>query len=70
MKTVSIETADKFSILESKKGTLEYSYTVNVGEDIEEVINNILKTDNGTGFMLDNKEIIYHTTFKNKKVIS
>ena len=69
-KTVSIETADKFSILESKKGTLEYSYTVNVGEDIEEVINNILKTDNGTGFMLDNKEIIYHTTFKNKKVIS
>lgn len=69
-KTVSIETADKFSILESKKGTIEYSYTINIGEDIEEVVNNILQSDNGTGFMLDMKQIVYHTSFKNKKVIS
>ena len=69
-KTVSIETADKFSVLEGKSGTLEYSYTINVGEDIEEVINNILNTDNGSGFMLDSKDIVYHSLFKDKKVIS
>lgn len=69
-KTVSIETADKFSVLEGKSGTLEYSYTINVGEDIEEVINNILNTDNGSGFMLDSKDIIYNSLFKGKKVIS
>ena len=69
-KTVSIETADKFSVLEGKSGTLEYSYTINAGEDIEEVINNILNTDNGSGFMLDSKDIIYNSLFKGKKVIS
>lgn len=69
-KTVSIETADKFSVLEGKSGTLEYSYTINVGEDIEEVINNILNTDNGSDFMLDSKDIIYNSLFKGKKVIS
>ena len=65
-KTVSIETADKFAVLEGKSGTLEYSYTINVGEDIEEVINNILNTDNGSGFMLDSKDIIYNSLFKGK----
>lgn len=69
-KTVSIETADKFSVLEGKSGTLEYSYTINIGEDIEEVINNILDSDNGSGFMLDSKDIIYNSLFKGKKVIS
>ena len=49
---------------------MEYSYTINAGEDIEEVINNILNTDNGSGFMLDSKDIVYHSLFKGKKVIS
>lgn len=69
-KTVSIETADKFSVLEGKNGTLEYSYTINVGEDIEEIINNILDSDNGSGYMLDQKDIIYSSLFKGRKVIS
>ena len=69
-KTVSVETADKFSVLEGKNGTLEYSYTINVGEDIEEIVNNILDSDNGSGYMLDQKDIIYSSLFKGRKVIS
>lgn len=69
-KTVSIETADKFSVLEGKQATLEYSYTINVGEDIEEIINNILQTDVGSGFILDPQKIIYNTKFKGRKTTS
>ena len=65
--TVSVQTGDKFSIFEGKAGTLETSYEIPVGTDIEGAIKGILLSAKGNGYPFDSKPIIYHSGFKGKK---
>ena len=65
--TVSVQTGDKFSIFEGKAGTLETSYEIPVGTDIEGAIKGILLSAKGNGYPFDSKPIIYHSSFKGKK---
>ena len=65
--TVSVQTGDKFSIFEGKAGTLETSYEIPVGTDIEGAIRGILLSAKGNGYPFDSKPIIYHSGFKGKK---
>lgn len=67
-KTVSIELNDKFSILEGKAGTFETSYLIDVGNEIESVIDDILKYNKGDGSVIDPKAFIYDSSFKGKKI--
>lgn len=67
-KEVSISANDKFSLFESGLGKLESSYTVEEGNEIEEVIKTILKTDLGNGSIFDPQPLIYDPVFKGKKV--
>ena len=65
--SVSITAADKFSIFESKIGTLDSTYTINAGSDVEGVILDILRTTQRTTTPLDPATINYHSSLKNKK---
>ena len=65
--TVSVQAGDKFSIFEGKAGTLETSYEIPVGTDIEGAIRGILLSAKGNGYPFDSKPIIYHSGFKGKK---
>lgn len=67
-RTVSIELSDKFSIFEDNRGILKESSVISVGEDIELAIQDTLKMSLGNGEIFDPKPIIYHSTFKGKKV--
>ena len=66
-KTVQITAKDKFSIFEDKTGTIETTYEIPEGVEIEEVINSILLRDMGDGNPFDSKPIIYSSLFKGKK---
>lgn len=66
-KTVALSLRDKFSMFESKTGTLTTSLNIDVGTDIESIIRDVLLYDNGNGYPLDPKPFIYHTSFKGKK---
>lgn len=61
---VSIESSDKFSILESADGILEMSYTIEVGEIIENVVKDLLLLQHGNGNPLDPILPIYNSVFK------
>ena len=65
--TVAVQTGDKFSIFEGKTGTLETSYEIPSGTDIEDAIRGILLGSKGNGYPFDSKPIIYHSSFKGKK---
>lgn len=65
--TVAVQTGDKFSIFEGKLGTLETSYEIPTGTDIEDAIRGILLGSKGNGYPLDPAPIIYHSSFKGKK---
>lgn len=64
---VSITASDKFSLFENKTGTLETSYEIPVGTEIEPLIKNILLTNVGEGYPLDIKPIVFHSSLKGKK---
>ena len=66
-KTVPLSLGDKFNALTGKLGTLETTYEIPIGSDIEEVIKGLLNMDKGNGYVLDPKPIIYHSSFKGKK---
>lgn len=66
-KTVDISCSDKFAIFENKQGTIPETYEIPVGTEIEEVIKDILSYSNGDGYPLDNRNFIYHSSFKGKK---
>ena len=65
-KTVSVELADKFNIFEGKSGVIPYSYEIPVGSVIEDIFEDILNYNNGDGYPLDPKPLIYHSSFKGK----
>ena len=64
--TVQITASDKFCLFEEKTGTLEDTYEIEPGADIESVIKTILLTDMGNGYPLDSQPLIYHSSFKGK----
>lgn len=65
-KTVDVELADKFNIFESNSGIIPSSYEVPVGTLIEDIFTDILAYNNGDGYPLDPKSMIYHSSFKGK----
>lgn len=65
--TVQVSASDKFALFENKTGTLDTSYEIETGSDIQGVIESILLTEIGNGVPLDPKPIIYHASFKGKK---
>ena len=67
-KQVSLTLADKFAVLEGKAGTLEATYEIPVDSDIEQAIMGILTLDNGSGYPIDLKPIIYDRAFKGLKM--
>lgn len=67
-KNVDLELGDKFSLFESNAGVLPYALTIEPGELIEEVIQNILLQDMGNGEVFDPKPFIYHSSFKGKTI--
>lgn len=66
-KMVQITAKDKFSLFEDKTGTIESTYEIPEGAEIEEVFKTILLSDMGDGTPFDVKPIIYHSSFKGKK---
>lgn len=62
------ELFDKFAILEGKAGTLETTYEIPVGSDIKKAIEGILTLDNGSGYPIDLKPIIYDRAFEGLKM--
>lgn len=67
-KQVTLSLLDKFAYLEGKSGTLETTYEIPVGTDIEEAIKGILSLDNGSGYPIDLKPIVYDSRFKGRKM--
>ena len=67
-KRVSLSLSDKYAILEGKQGTLETTYEIPVDSDIEQAIVGILTLDNGSGYPIDLKPIIYDRAFKGLKM--
>lgn len=67
-KQVGLTLVDKFAVLEGKAGTLEATYEIPVGSDIEQAIMGILTLDNGSGYPIDLKPIIYDRAFKGLKM--
>lgn len=63
-KTVAVECSDKFQIFEGKQGTLTETVEIQPGEVIEDVINDVLRMNNGDGYPLDSRPILYHSSFK------
>ena len=66
-KTVQITAKDKFAIFEEKTGTLESTYEIPEGIEIEGVIKDILLKDMGDGNPFDPRPIVYHSSLKGKK---
>lgn len=67
-KQVTLTLVDKFAVLEGKSGTLEATYEIPVDSDIEQAIIGILTLDNGSGYPIDLKPIIYDRAFKGLKM--
>lgn len=61
---IEVSASDKFCLFENKTGTLETTYEIPVGSNIEEIIKTILGGDMGNGMPFDTKEIIYNSAFK------
>ncbi len=65
-RTVQISAKDKFSLFESKTGTLETTYEIPIGSEIEQVIKTIQLMSMGDGNALDVRPMVYHSSFKGK----
>lgn len=65
-KTVSVECSDKYARLEGKEGTLTNTFEIPSGSVIEDVIEDILHTSCGDGYVLDDTPFVYHSSFKGK----
>jgi len=67
-KQVTLTLVDKFALLEGKAGTLEATYEIPVDSDIKQAIIGILTLDNGSGYPIDLKPIIYDRVFEGLKM--
>jgi hypothetical protein len=67
-KTIDIQCYDKFALLDGTLGgTLEATYLVNQGTNILHAMQDTLLQDNGNGYPIDIKPIIFDTTYINAK---
>lgn len=66
--TVSINCSDKFSIFEGRQGSSPVTTEIDVGEDIEEIIQNIQNQPLYKGTILDPKPMYFHKNFKGMKL--
>lgn len=67
-KQVTLTLVDKFAVLEGKQGTLEATYEIPVDSDVKQAIIGILTLDNGSGYPIDLKPIIYDQSFEGIKM--
>lgn len=67
-KQITLSLVDKFAIFEGKMGTLEGTREIPAGEDIKQAILGILSIDNGSGYPLDLKPIVYDEAFEGLKM--
>lgn len=58
-KQVSLTLVDKFAMFEGKAGTLETTYEIPVGTNIQKAIYGILNLDNGMGYPMDSKPVLF-----------
>lgn len=65
-KAVSISCADKFEILNGRRGTVGTTVEIPPGMLIKDVIQDILWYDGGTGDVLDPTPFFYHPAFEGK----
>ena len=65
-RSVQVSAKDKFSLFEGKTGTLETTYEIPVGSEIEQVIKTIQLMSMGDGSPFDSKQMVYHSTLKGK----
>lgn len=65
---VTLTLVDKFAVLEGKQGTLEATYEIPVDSDVKQAIIGILTLDNGSGYPIDLKPIIYDQSFEGIKM--
>lgn len=65
-KQIELSLADKFALFEGKLGTLEGTYEIPAGTEIEKAIKSILLIDDRTGMPLDMKPILYDDAFKGR----
>ena len=65
-KIVNLSLSDKFSVLTGASGTLEATYEIPAGEDIEAAIKGILSIEKGDGYPLDITPIYYDKSFVGK----
>lgn len=69
-RTISIQLKDKFAIFEGKMGTLETSYEIEVGSNIEDVVRGLQNTAMGNGTILDPQPAIFDASFIGMKTQS
>lgn len=61
-KTITVQCEDKFAVLDN--WATEATYTIPVNTNIRQAIKDILLLDNGNGFPIDTKPLIFDTVFK------
>ena len=65
-KTIDIQCTDKFALIDGTLGgTLETTYEIPSGANIQSAISSILLLDNGNGYPIDSKPIVFDTTYTN-----
>ena len=65
-RSVQITAKDKFSLFDGKPGTLETTYEIPIGSEIEQVIKTIQLMDCGNGEPFDSKPMVFHSSLKGK----
>lgn len=67
-KTVDVQCYDKFALLDGTLGgVLDSTYQVDEGKEIYQVIQETLLQDNGNGYPIDTKEIVFDSSLKGSK---
>ena len=67
-KTVEVQCYDKFALLDGTLGgVLDSTYQVDEGKLVYQVIQETLLQDNGNGYPIDNKEIVFDSSLSDAK---
>lgn len=67
-KTVDVQCYDKFALLDGTLGgVLDSTYQVDEGKNVYQVIEETLLQDNGNGYPIDSKEIVFDSSLKDQK---
>ena len=67
-KQITLQLNDKFAKLEGNSGKLLTAYEITVGSNIKQVIQDLLNTDFGDGYNLDNKMFMLPSSLYNFKI--